>query len=84
MVWPGPSSWPGGWRAGDIDAGRAAEAKAFVLEQIEDDRHGLLVGNLKGDVDRHAFEIGGDAALADAFGDRGAFGLRARRACNSS
>ena len=61
--------------AGDIDAGRAAEAQPFLLEQVEDDGNGLLIGDLVGRVDRHAFEIVGDAALADAFGDRGAFGL---------
>ena len=27
--------------AGDVDAGRAAEAEALVLEQVEDDRHAL-------------------------------------------
>ena len=62
--------------AGDIDAGRAAEAKAFVFEQIEDDRHRLVVRNLVGGIDRRAFEIFGDAALADALGDRGAFRLQ--------
>ena len=69
--------------AGDIDAGRAAEAEAFVLEQIEDDRQRLLVGNLIGGVDRRVFEILGDAALADALGDRGAFAISARRSCSS-
>ena len=33
--------------AGDIDAGRAAEAQAFVLEQVEDDRQRFFVGDLK-------------------------------------
>jgi hypothetical protein len=39
-------------RAGDIDARRAAQAQAFMLEQVEDDRQRLLVGDLEGDVDR--------------------------------
>ena len=69
-------------RAGDVDAGRAAQAQAFVLQQVEDDRQRLLVGDLVGVVDRRAFEIGGDAALADAFGDRGAFGLQLAGACS--
>ena len=46
-----------------------------MLEQVEDDRHGLLVGDLIGDVDRRALEILRDAALADALGDRRALGL---------
>ena len=72
MVCPGPRSLRHADRAGDIDAGRAAHAQAFMFQQIEDDGQGFLVGNLIGVVDRRAFEIGGDAALADAFGDRGA------------
>jgi hypothetical protein len=32
------------YRAGDIDAGGAAEAQAFVFEQIEDDGNGFLIG----------------------------------------
>ena len=55
--------------ARDIDAGRAAHAQAFMLQQIEDQGQGFLVGNLIGVVDRRAFQIAGDAALADAFGD---------------
>ena len=66
-------------RAGDVDAGRAAQAQALVLEEVEDDRQRLLVGDLVGDVDRDAFEVGGDAALADALGDRGALGLELAR-----
>ena len=38
-------------RAGDVDAGRAAQAQPFVLEQVEDDRHRFLVGNQIGLVD---------------------------------
>src|SRR5580704_14772456 len=62
--------------AGDIDAGRAAEAEPLVLEQIEDDRHRFRVGDLIGEIDRRIFQVLGDAALADAFGDRGAFRLQ--------
>src|SRR6185437_8729596 len=61
--------------AGDVDAGGTAEAEALVLEQIEDEGHRLLVGYLVGDVDRRILEILGDAALTDAFGDRGTLGL---------
>ena len=75
MVWPGPELARQPDRAGDVDAGRAAEAQALLLDQVEDDRQRLLVGDLPGEVGREAFEIGGDAALPDAFGDRAAFGL---------
>ena len=61
-------------RAGDVDPRRAAEQQALLDDEVEDDRQRLLVGDLVGDVDRRAFEIGGDAALADALGDRGARG----------
>ena len=44
-----------------------------MLQKIEDDGQHLFVGDLIGIVDRRAFQIGGDAALADAFGDRGAW-----------
>src|SRR5580700_2321727 len=61
---------------GDVDAGRAAEAQPLVLEQIEDDRYRFGVGDLIGGVDRRIFQVLGDAALADAFGDRGALRLQ--------
>ena len=50
-------------------------------DQVEDDRQRFLVGDLVGDVGRETFEIGGDAALADAFGDRAAFGLELACRC---
>ena len=62
-------------RAGHIDAARSAEAQPFLAQQIEDDRQRLGVGDLVGLVDHRTFEIGGDAALADAFGDRASFRL---------
>ena len=37
--------------ARDIDAGGAAQAEAFMLEKIEDDRDGFAVRNLKGVVE---------------------------------
>ena len=33
---------------GDVDAGRAADAQAFLAEQLEDDAHGFLVGDQVG------------------------------------
>ena len=51
MVWPGPSSLRQPDGAGNVDAGRAAEAQPFLLEQIEDDRQRFLVGDLAGVVD---------------------------------
>src|SRR5260370_6985651 len=63
-------------RPGDVDARGSPEAEALVLEQIENERHGLRVGNLIGDVDRCAFHVLGDATLPDPFRDRGAFGFK--------
>ena len=63
-------------RAGDVDARRAAEQQALMLGQVEDDRQRLFVGDLIGEIDRRALEIGGDAALADALGDRRALALQ--------
>ena len=46
--------------------------QTFVRHEVEDDRHRLVVGNLIGEVDRRAFQVGGDPALPDSLGDRGA------------
>ena len=62
-------------RAGDVDPRRAAEQQTFLHDQIEDDRQRLLVGNLVGEIDRRAFQVGGDPVLANALGDRGAGAL---------
>ena len=70
-------------RAGDVDAGRAAHAPAPRLDQVEDRAHHLLVGDPVGVVDRQALEVGGDPALADALGDRGALGLQLAVRCSS-
>src|SRR4029079_12590837 len=56
-------------RAGDVDAGRAAEAQAFVLEQLVDHRYGFLVRNQEGVVDLRGLDDGRDAAQSDPFGD---------------
>ncbi len=61
--------------AGDVDAAGGAHAKALLGDEVEDDAQRLLVGDEVGGVDGRAFEVLGDAALADAFGDRGSFGL---------
>src|ERR1700722_5185796 len=61
--------------AHNVDGRRAAQHQAFMLDQVEQDGQGLLVADLVGHVDRRALEVGGDAAVGDAFGDRVAFGL---------
>src|SRR5690606_27011897 len=66
-------------RASDIDAGRGAEAEAFLFEELEDDSHGLLILDPPGMIDLDTFQILSDAALADAFGDRAAFSLQLAR-----
>src|SRR5262245_44281957 len=58
--------------AGHVDAGRAAHAQPFVLEQIEDDRHGFLVGNEVGLVDLDVLDDRRHASEPDAFRDRAA------------
>src|SRR3974390_2574373 len=60
--------------AGDINAGRAAEAEAFVFQQVEDQRHGFGVLDEVCFVDDHLLDDVGHAAEPDALGDRAAFG----------
>ena len=62
-------------RPGDVDAARAAETESFLLDEVEEDRQRLGVGDLVGVVDGDALEVACDAALADALRDRGALGL---------
>src|SRR5690606_15267909 len=57
-------------RAGDVHARRGTDTETFFDQKVEDDGQRLAVGDLEGDVDRSAFQIAGDAALADPFGDR--------------
>ena len=76
MVWPGPRSRAMPHRAGDVDPGRAAHHQPLVLGEIEDRSQHLLVGDAVGVVDLQPLEVGGDAALADAFADRGSLGLQ--------
>ena len=63
-------------RAGDVDARRTAEQEAFLRHEIEHDRQRLLVGDLVGEIDGRAFQVGGDPALANSLGDRGARALQ--------
>src|SRR5690606_10591032 len=62
-------------RARDIDPAGAAKAKPFLDGEVEDDLQRLVVGDLVGMIDLDPAEVGGDAALADAFGDGAALGL---------
>ena len=55
-----------------IDSAGAAQDQALVPEQAKEFGQSLLVGDLLGPIDRCVFEIGGNAALADAFSDRAA------------
>src|SRR3546814_10986918 len=52
-------------RAGDVDPRRQAKAQPLLVEQTAHDRQPLGVGNAELGVDRRAFQIGGDAVLAD-------------------
>ena len=62
-------------RAGDIHSRRGAQCQPLVLDQRIYGAHRFLVGDPESLVDRKAFEVGGDPALADALGDRAAFRL---------
>ena len=75
MVWPGPSSLARRIAPATLMPVEQPRHRPSLEQQVEDDRQRLLVGDLIGEVDRRVFEILGDAALADAFGDRAAFGL---------
>ena len=55
--------------AGDVDAGRAAEAETFFQEKIEDDLDRFIVGHEVWLVDANVFDDRRDAAKPDAFGD---------------
>ena len=70
MVWPGPSSFARRTAPATLMPEEPPRQQPFVFEQVEDDRHRFFVGDLIGDIDRGTFQILGDAALADAFGDR--------------
>ncbi len=76
MVLPGPSVRASSHRAQHVERRGAAEAEALLLDQIVEHRQPILVLDAVGFIDDDAFEIGGDAALADAFGDRGPFGFQ--------
>src|SRR6266404_663599 len=58
--------------AGDIDTGRATQAKAFVLKQLIDHSYGFLVRDQEGIVDLGRLDDRRDAPEPDAFGDRAA------------
>src|SRR5215471_10458786 len=55
---------------------RRSHAEAFMFEKVEADGDRFLIWNLEGQVDLKSFEVCGDASLADAFGDRTAFGFQ--------
>src|SRR5215471_7517639 len=62
-------------RSSDVDPGRAADEEPVAAKKLVDHRNALAVGDAHRVVDRRVLEIGGDAARADALGDRGAFEL---------
>src|SRR5215207_6056570 len=57
-------------RACHIDTGRTAQAQAFLLQQIEDDRNRLLVRDLESHIRLKSFQILGNPTLANALRDR--------------
>lgn len=55
--------------AGHVDAGGAAQAQAFILQQAEHDRQSFFIRYLERYVHLGLGHVGGDASLADALGD---------------
>ena len=76
MVWPGPSSLAALIAPTMLMPVEPPRISPSSMHEVEQHRQHLLVGDLEPAVERRAFEIGGDAALADAFGDRVALGLQ--------
>ena len=56
-------------RPGDIDSRRQAEAQPFLVEQLADHGEPLGIRDAELRIDRRAVEVGGDAVLADPFGN---------------
>src|SRR4030095_8461763 len=52
-----------------VDATRTAEAQSLLAQEVEEDREGLLVGDLVGLVHGGPLEIPGDAPLTDPLRD---------------
>ena len=76
MVLPGPRSRASRIAPATLIAEEPPSSKPSCCGQIEQDRQGLLVGDLIGDINGRIDQIGGDAALADALGDRRARGFQ--------
>ena len=55
---------------GNIDAARSAQAQSFLSGELKHGLYRLRVGDLKRGVNRCAFKVLGDAALADPLRDR--------------
>ena len=64
MVWPGPSSRASRIAPAMLMPDEPPSSRPSAIGEVEDDRQRLLVRDLVGEVDRRAFEIGGDPALA--------------------
>ena len=71
MVWPGPRFCASRMASATLIRGGAAEKQAFHFGEIEENLQRLFVRNLESEINGSINEIGGDAALANAFGDRG-------------
>src|SRR3954468_13671139 len=61
-----------------VDAARAAEEEAFLIEQPVDEAHRFRVLDMDGIVDLRSCHVGSDARDADAFGDGTAAGALER------
>ena len=68
-------------RAGNVDRRRAAEAEALILDEVEEIGKRFGIRDPIGIIRRETLEIGGDAALADALGDRGSLGFQLAVLC---
>ena len=54
----------------EVGACRGADAQPLVPQRVEDRLNGFRAGDLVGEINTKALQIAGDAALADALGDR--------------
>ena len=70
MVCPGPICFASVTAAATLIPAGAAEQQAFFAHQPVDEVHGLRVRDAQRIVDGSTLEIRGDAARADALGDR--------------
>ncbi len=79
MVLPGPRSRASRIAPATLIAEEPPSSSPSCCGEIEQDRQGFLVGDLIGDINGRINQIGGNAALANALGDRRSRGFQLAR-----